>query len=127
MPGESEDGVYSADDPEKYLRQEAGRLVGWVGLTKWILIQWFPILTTIFAMQMPKPSEKEMIYLDNYGQHEQIALETAREGVVLLKNEHLFPFKPQKGQYIQVVGDYVDSLAVGGGLRMSLDIITLIY
>ena len=27
----------------------------------------------------------------------------------------IFSFKPQKGQYIQVVGDYVDSLAVGGG------------
>ena len=116
MPGESEDGVYSADDPEKYLRQEAERLVELGRVNEADIDPMVSnILTTIFAMQMPKPSEKEMIYLDNYGQHEQIALETAREGVVLLKNEHLFPFKPQKGQYIQVVGDYVDSLAVGGG------------
>ena len=74
MPGESEDGVYSADDPEKYLRQEAGRLVE-LGRVNEVDIDPMVsnILTTIFAMQMPKTSEKEMIYLDNYGQHEQIA------------------------------------------------------
>ena len=116
MPGESEDGVYGVDDPEKYLRQEAEQLVELGRVSQSDIDPMVSnILTTIFAMQMPKPSDKELSYLDNYRQHEQIALETAREGVVLLKNDSLFPFKPQKGQYIQVVGDYVDSLAVGGG------------
>lgn len=116
MPGETEDGVYSAEDHEEYLRQEAGKLVESGTVTETDIDPMVAnILTTIFAMQMPEPSEKELSYLDNYGQHEQTALETAREGVVLLKNGGVLPFRPQGSQYIQVIGDYVDSLAVGGG------------
>ena len=116
MPGESEDGVYSLDDHEEYLRQEVGKLVGSGKVTEADIDPMVTnILTTIFAIQMQEPSVKELNFLGNYDQHVKVALETAREGAVLLKNEDVLPFKPTVDQYIQVVGDRVDSLAVGGG------------
>lgn len=116
MPGESEDGVYSPDDHEEYIRQEAGRLLEQGKIDESDIDPMVKnILTTIFAMDMPDPFVKELHYLENYYQHVQVALETAREGVVLLKNEGVLPFQPTGEGYIQLVGDYVDSLAVGGG------------
>ena len=116
MPGETEDGVYSPDDPEEYLRQEAGKLLEAGKIDEADIDPMVRnILTTIFGMDMPDPSVKELQYLNNYDQHVQVALETAREGVVLLKNEDILPFKPTGDEYIQVVGEYVDLLAVGGG------------
>ena len=116
MPGETEDGIYHPDDHEEYLRQEAGRLLEEGKIDESDIDPMVRnILTTIFAMEMPDPSVKELRYLDNFDQHVEVALETAREGVVLLKNEGILPFQPTGDQYIQVVGDYADSLAVGGG------------
>jgi beta-glucosidase len=116
MPGETEDGIYHPDDHEEYLRQEAGKLLKEGRITESDIDSMVKnILTTIFAMEMPDPSVKELRYLDNYDQHVEVALETAREGVVLLKNEDILPFQPTGDEYIQVVGDYADSLAVGGG------------
>ena len=116
MPGESEDGVYSSDDHEEYLRQEVGKLIESGKVTEADIDPMvINILTTIFANKMQEPSIKELNFLGNYDQHVKVALETAREGAVLLKNEDVLPIKPTGDQYIQVVGDRVDSLAVGGG------------
>jgi beta-glucosidase len=116
MPGETEDGVYSPDDHEEYLRQEAGRLLEKGKIDESDIDPMVKnILTTIFAMEMQDPFVKELHYLDNFDQHVKVALETAREGVVLLKNEGILPFQLTGDEYIQMVGDYADSLAVGGG------------
>lgn len=75
------------------------------------------ILQTCFAMKLhgrarTTPDEKM------YQQHEQIALQTAREGIVLLKNKNgILPIS-DKVNTILLTGSYVRKLAIGGGAAM---------
>jgi beta-glucosidase len=53
--------------------------------------------------------------LKNFEKHEEIALQTAREGIVLLQNKHnILPIKAGNKK-ILLLGDYVDNIAHGGG------------
>ena len=72
------------------------------------------ILRTYFAMKLdtrvPDPS-----YMKTFDKHEQTALQTAREGIVLLKNENnILPIKDNV-KTILLTGDYVDKIVSGGG------------
>jgi len=72
------------------------------------------ILRTYYAMKL---SNQKKNLPDNlmYKAHESVALQTAREGIVLLKNEsNLLPLK-KNIQKILLTGEYVDKLAKGGG------------
>lgn len=72
------------------------------------------ILRTYFAMKLNelKP-EKE--YYDKFPDHEMVALQTAREGIVLLKNDAgVLPIKSDV-KNILLTGDYVEKIAEGGG------------
>ena len=72
------------------------------------------ILRTYFAMKLDV-MKKDTSYYNNFENHERTALQTAREGIVLLKNEgNILPIT-EKGKTILLTGDYVDKLAVGGG------------
>ena len=72
------------------------------------------ILRTYFAMKLGG-REKEPSYYEKFGEHEQVALQTAREGIVLLKNEgNVLPIKNNINN-ILITGDYVKKLAKGGG------------
>jgi beta-glucosidase len=72
------------------------------------------ILRTYFAMKLDE-STKDPAYLEKFAEHETIALQTAREGIVLLKNEdNILPINDPRKTII-VTGDYVDKLARGGG------------
>ncbi|MBK6964778.1 MAG: glycoside hydrolase family 3 C-terminal domain-containing protein [Bacteroidales bacterium] len=52
----------------------------------------------------------------NTAEHQQTALKVAEEGIVLLKNENLLPFKPNQFKTILVVGNNaVYKQALGGG------------
>jgi beta-glucosidase len=117
MPGETEDGVYSKDDHEKYLRQEAQSLIKEGKVSEEDIDRMVRnILATIYAMDSKDHTVKETSYLNNYDDHIEVAIKTAREGIVLLKNEnHTLPFQPKAGDVILVTGDKVDSLATGGG------------
>lgn len=72
------------------------------------------ILKVFFQMgfdQNTKSNEKDAI---DYSRHEQVALQTAREGIVLLRNEdQILPLS--KDQNILVVGRYVENTIFGGG------------
>lgn len=117
MPGESEDGVYHKDDHEKYLKVEAPKIYE----NKELHINYLDrmvlsIMTTFFAMESNDHSVKDLDELDNYEHHVDVAVQTAREGTVLLKNAgRALPLIPAKDEYILVTGDYADKLAVGGG------------
>jgi beta-glucosidase len=117
MPGETEDGIYNEDDHEKYLRQEAPKLIREGKIQEADIDRMVKnILTTIFAMKAKDHTIKETDYLKNYDAHINVALQTAREGIVLLKNENqLLPFRPENDELILVTGDKVDQLATGGG------------
>jgi beta-glucosidase len=117
MPGETEDGIYSEDDHEEYLRREAPGLVTSGKVTEADIDPMVKnILATIIAMGLTNRPAKDISYLENYDQHIEVALETAREGIVLLKNDnHILPFRPGLEDVILVTGMKVDELATGGG------------
>ncbi|MEJ2616175.1 MAG: glycoside hydrolase family 3 N-terminal domain-containing protein, partial [Ignavibacteriaceae bacterium] len=72
------------------------------------------ILRTYFSMKL-NGRQKEQSYLDKFGEHESVALQTAREGIVLLKNEkNILPVN-QNVKNILITGNYVKKLAKGGG------------
>jgi len=72
------------------------------------------ILTTYFAMHLGEREPKPELYA-KFPEHEQIALETAHEAIVLLKNENnILPIK-ESTKSILLTGDYVERLAAGGG------------
>jgi len=129
MPGETEDGIYSEDDVAEYLRREApfGVKEGKVKEEEHIDPMVKHILTTIIAMGLTERPVKNTSYLEKYDEHVEAALETAREGIVLLKNDnHTLPFRAKKGDVILVAGENVDELATGGGAAYveGFDIVT---
>ena len=74
------------------------------------------ILRTEIAMGLFKRKAKDKKYLYNYPWHERIALKTAREGIVLLKNDNkILPVKKSSKMRILLTGNYVNIVAKGGG------------
>ncbi len=74
------------------------------------------ILRTEIAMGLLKRQVKEKKFLNSYSRHEKIALQTAREGIVLLRNEkNILPIKKNTKKRILLTGDYVNKIAKGGG------------
>lgn len=73
------------------------------------------ILTTFKAMDLferkPMPD-----LIARFPQHEEVALETAREGVVLLRNQdQVLPLDSNGGGKILLLGDYAHKIAAGTG------------
>jgi len=59
---------------------------------------------------------KDATYLKNYPEHEKVALQTARESMVLLRNEkYLLPLSENSRKKILVTGKYVEKIARGLG------------
>ncbi len=72
------------------------------------------ILRTYFAAKLQN-RKKDDSYLEKFPEHESVALQTAREGIVLLKNDgNILPISKEIKD-ILLTGDYVDKLAAGGG------------
>ncbi len=72
------------------------------------------ILKTYFAMRLDERTKDPSLYA-RFGQHEQVALQTAREGIVLLKNEGGILPLATDAKNILLTGSFVDTLAAGGG------------
>ena len=129
MPGETEDGIYDEDDPAEYLRREAPTLIEEGKVKEEDVDRMVKnILATIIAMGLTERPVKDTSYLQNYDKHIEVALETAREGIVLLKNDNqILPFRAKKGDVILVTGEYVDKLAIGSGAAYvdGFDVITM--
>ena len=72
------------------------------------------ILRTYFAMKFNERTG-DASYRDTFENHELIALQAAREGIVLLKNAGgILPLK-KNSKTILLTGEYVERLAMGGG------------
>ena len=72
------------------------------------------ILRTYFAMKLGE-RKRDPSFEARFPQHEAIALQTAREGIVLLKNaNNILPIRDNV-KNILITGDFVDTVARGGG------------
>ncbi|WP_420573214.1 beta-glucosidase [Kordia sp.] len=74
------------------------------------------IIKTLAQMKLLDGSIKDTTYLNKFEQHEQVALQTAREGIVLLRNENnLLPIAKDSDKKILLTGIYIDEIIYGGG------------
>ena len=73
------------------------------------------ILTTEIAMGLLERPIKDASYFDNFDQHEEVALQTGRESMVLLKNNGVLPIDKTGEISILLTGEYSDKIPHGGG------------
>jgi beta-glucosidase len=74
------------------------------------------IMRTSIAMGLYDRSVKDTSYLANFEKHETIALQTAREAIVLLRNQNnILPIAADGKKKILLTGRFVTEIALGGG------------
>ena len=74
------------------------------------------IIRTCISMGLYDHPVKDEKYLENYPEHEKRALQTAREAIVLLRNENsVLPIDPKSKKKILLTGDYAEKIARGLG------------
>lgn len=74
------------------------------------------IIRTCIAMGLYDRKVEDLSYLEKFADHEKVALQTAREAIVLLKNDgNILPIKKDAVKKILLTGEYVEKLARGGG------------
>ena len=74
------------------------------------------ILRTCIAMGFYNRPQQDLSYLEKYNEHKQVALDVAREGIVLLKNkDHILPIHKNKALKVVATGKYLYKIAQGGG------------
>jgi beta-glucosidase len=112
MPGEANEGFAKYGDV--YVRSNAKKLIDEGKVSEEDINRMAKnVITLSLAMGLDKRAVKDESYLAKFSEHEKIALETAKEGIVLLKNEAILPVSTDKK--IVLTGDYVQELARGGG------------
>lgn len=86
------------------------------------------VLTTKIAMGLLDRKIKDTSYLKNYKAHQEVALQTGRESIVLLENNNVLPIHPSDEISILVTGTYADKIPYGGGAAevIGYDHITMI-
>ena len=73
------------------------------------------ILTTVIAMGLLDRPIKDTSYFENFEQHIEVALQTGRESIVLLKNNGVLPIDKTAEISILLTGEYSDKIPQGGG------------
>lgn len=102
---------------EKFIKADAARLLQEGKVTEAQIDSMAKsILRTEIAMGLFDRPVKDERFLANYPEHERIALQTAREGIVLLKNKDgILPLKKGAAKSILLTGIFVEKLPRGGG------------
>jgi beta-glucosidase len=73
------------------------------------------VITLSLVMRLNERPIKDTSYLKNFESHEKVALNTAREGIVLLRNQNnLLPIKSESKK-ILLTGKFVNEIATGQG------------
>ncbi|MCK5852699.1 glycoside hydrolase family 3 C-terminal domain-containing protein [bacterium] len=73
-------------------------------------------LTACFKMGLYDKNNQNKSLLNKFPEHEKIALKTAHEGIVLLRNENNFlPLQKKKIKNILLIGEAAQHIAYGGG------------
>lgn len=102
---------------EKFIKADAQRLVDSGRVTVAQIDRMAKsIIRTCIAMGLYDRPVKDESFLKKFPEHEQVALQTAREAIVLLKNtEGILPIKKGVKKKILLTGIFVETLAHGGG------------
>ena len=118
MPGEGKPTLYEISElGDIYVRSNAKKLLQEGKITEQDIDRMAKsILRTSIAMGFHKRPLTDTSFLEKFNEHEQVALQVAREGIVLLKNQHnILPLKKDPTRNILLTGEYVEQLAKGGG------------
>lgn len=73
------------------------------------------VIRACVAMGFYDRPAQDLSCLDRFTEHAEVALEVAREGIVLLKNGKLLPIDPHAAKHIAVTGKFARSTAYGSG------------
>jgi len=112
MPGETNEGF--AVNGDVYVRSNAKKLLDEGKVSEKDINRMAKnVITLSLTMGLDKRPVKDESYLAKFPEHEQVALKTAKEGVVLLKNKNILPVS--KDKKVLITGDFVEKLARGGG------------
>ena len=117
MPGEPGDWLpdYARKD-EFYLRNTAKSLLDQGKIKEEDIDRMVTnILTTEIAMGLHERPVKDSSFFENFDEHIQVALQTGRESIVLLKNDNVLPVDKTADISILLTGEYSDKIPHGGG------------
>jgi len=118
MPGEgNKDRPDLTEIGDIYLRSNTARLIREGKATEADVNRMAKtIMRAFIAMGDYDHPVKDAAYLQKYPEHEKTALQTAREAIVLLRNErNILPLSANAKKDILVVGKYIDKVARGLG------------
>ncbi|MDA3900639.1 MAG: glycoside hydrolase family 3 C-terminal domain-containing protein [Spirochaetes bacterium] len=118
MPGHGRTGPDDfVDFDNPFLRSNTKRLIEDGSVTESAIDRMvINILATSLAMGFDSNDIKDESYLDSFQEHVQVALQTAREGIVLLKNrDNLLPVDVNDNKKILLTGLFTKTNAFGGG------------
>ncbi len=117
MPGEPRDEYPDyTKKPEYFVRYAAKSLIDEGKISEaQIDLMVTRILTTQIAMGLTERPILDTSYLDHYSAHEEVALQTGRESIVLLENNGVLPILPSDKISILLTGKYADEIPYGGG------------
>lgn len=102
---------------EKFIKADAQRLLDAGKVTEAQIDRMAKsIIRTCIAMGLYDRPVRDPSFLKNFPEHAQVALQTAREGIVLLKNnDNILPIKKGGAKKILLTGIFAEKLAHGGG------------
>lgn len=117
MPGDDDNEQLFIDMHLKYVKAHAARLVKEGRVQESDIDRMVrTILRTCIAMGLYDRPVQDKQCLARFPEHVAVALQAAREGMVLLRNEdNCLPLAKEKLQTILVTGEYANTLAHGGG------------
>lgn len=118
MPGEPQDWMSAAVSKDEFYIRNSAKSHLEEGKVKETDIDRMArnIITTEIAMGLLDRSVKDTSYLANFNKHIEVALQTAREGIVLLRNENsILPINPNSVKNILLTGEFVEKIPMGGG------------
>lgn len=74
------------------------------------------VIRVSLAMELDKRPVKDTSLLTKFPKHKEIALQTAREGIVLLRNEgNILPLSGTEKSEVLLTGQFVKKIPMGGG------------
>lgn len=101
---------------EKYLKADGDRLLESGEVAEADLDRMAKnIMRTCIAMGLYDRPVQDTYFLRKFPEHAAVALQTARESMVLLRNDGVLPLQPADAGRILLTGRFVEQLARGGG------------